>query len=358
MAHDDREDAGSAVPSLPSAAAPALDPAAPSPPHVSVMLHEVLAAFQPVQLRTYLDCTLGAGGHAAALAAAHPEMTTLLGIDVDPTAHGLAGPHVAAAVGAREGFQLRQLRGNYSDLRVLLSSVSSPPPRPDGILMDLGCSSMQFDTAERGFSFQRDGPLDMRMDPTAAMSAELLLNTASEAELGRILRDYGEEKLWRVVARRLVQAREQAPISTTLQLARAVGHTQIGGKGKGKGKGVHPATRTFQALRIAVNDELRRLEQALPDAIAALPPGGRLAVISFHSLEDRLVKHAFLRAAGRPTPEQEELTHGPGKFAFLEELEASRVAELVTRKPLLPGEQETAANPRARSAKLRVLQKL
>ncbi|KAG2497757.1 hypothetical protein HYH03_004029 [Edaphochlamys debaryana] len=351
------------VDSAPTAAptAPALSSAADYPyPHVPVMLHEVLAAFQPVHVGTYLDCTLGAGGHASEMVAAHPELRTVLGIDLDPTAHGLAEPRLRAAGEGREGFSVRLLRGNYGSVKPLLASVSSPPPSPDAILMDLGCSSMQFDTAERGFSFLREGPLDMRMDPTAALSAEEVLNTWSEAELGRILRDYGEEKLWKVVARRLVTARELEPIRTTTQLAKAVGQTQLGGKGgrKGGGKGIHPATRTFQALRIAVNDELRKLEQALPHAIEALAPGGRLAVISFHSLEDRLVKYAFLRAAGRPTPEDEHLTYGEGKYSFLDQLDASKVAELVTRKPVLPSDDETDSNPRARSAKLRVLQKL
>ncbi|PNH04008.1 Ribosomal RNA small subunit methyltransferase H [Tetrabaena socialis] len=353
----------------PPEAADGLASPAPDYPHVSVMLREVLAAFQPVALRVFLDGTLGAGGHSAALVAAHPEMRSLFGIDLDPTAHALAGPRIAAAAAGREEeLAVRLLHGNYRDLHTLLSTLSGPRPRPDGILLDLGVSSMQIDTAERGFSFMRDGPLDMRMDPSASISAEELLNSWSEADLGRIIRDYGEEKLWKVVAKRLVQARELEPIRTTHQLAKAVGHTQIGGKlgrggrgpgkGEGKGKGVHPATRTFQALRIAVNDELGKLEEALPYAIEALAPGGRLAVISFHSLEDRIVKHAFCRAIGKPTPEQEPLTYGPGKYDFLEALEASKVATLVTRKPSLPSDDECAANPRARSAKLRVLQKL
>ncbi|KAG2439914.1 hypothetical protein HYH02_010543 [Chlamydomonas schloesseri] len=353
--------AAAAAAAAASASPPAEEAAAYPYPHVPVMLREVLDAFAPLAVSSYLDCTLGAGGHASEMVAAHPELRTVYGIDVDPTAHALAEPRIRAAAAGRQGFELRLLRGNYRDLRPLLATVSSPPPQPSAILMDLGVSSMQIDTAERGFSFMREGPLDMRMDPSAALSAEEVLNTWSEAELGRIIRDYGEEKLWKVVARRLVQAREVEPIRTTTQLVRAVGQTQIGGKlGKGgKGaKGVHPATRTFQALRIAVNDELRRLEQALPDAIAALAPGGRLAVISFHSLEDRLVKHAFARATGRPTPEDEHRTYGADKFAFLDELEASRVAYLVTRKPVLPSGEETERNPRARSAKLRVLQKL
>ncbi|EFJ42715.1 hypothetical protein VOLCADRAFT_97159 [Volvox carteri f. nagariensis] len=301
------------------------------------MLNEVLDAFQPVTLNVYLDCTLGAGGHAAKIASAHPEMQMLLGIDLDPTAHVVAEPRIRAeAAGRSARLDVRLLRGNYRDLKRLLATVSTPSPRPNGILMDLGISSMQIDTADRGFSFMRDGPLDMRMDPTAALSAEEVLNTWSEAELGRIIRDFGEEKLWKVVARRIVQAREVAPIRTTQQLVKAVGQTQLVGKSprKASAKGIHPATRTFQALRIAVNDELQKLEKTLPDAIDALAPGGRLAVISFHSLEDRIVKHAFMRAAGRPTPEEENLVYGQDNAL------------------------ETEANARARSAKLRILQKL
>lgn len=328
-----------------------------------VLLQEVLQHFLPVNMRLYLDCTLGAGGHAVEVAKAHLELHTLLGIDLDPTAHRIAGERLQGALQGRAGVTTHLLRGNYSDLKPLLATVpgANLHGRVDGILMDLGVSSMQLDTADRGFSFLRDGPIDMRMDPSASTSAEEVLNTWSEAELGRIIRDYGEEKLWRVVARRIVAARESQPIRTTQQLASVIGQTQLS-RGKGatqrQGRGIHPSTRTFQALRIVVNDELRKLEQALPDAISALAPGGRLAVISFHSLEDRLVKHAFLRAAGRPTPEDEHLTYGPDKFDYLDRLEASAVVKQVTRKPVEAGEEEMAVNPRARSAKLRVVEKL
>eukprot|EP00775_Hariotina_reticulata_P014047 gene14047-14162_t len=171
-----------------------------------------------------------------------------------------------------------------------------------------------------------------------------LVNSAPEAELGRILRDYGEEKSWKAVARRIVTAREQQPIKTTQQLVAAIGQTQLWssssnkrGAGRGGGrKGIHPATRTFQALRIAVNDEIVRLEKALPAALSCLSPGGRLVVISFHSLEDRLVKHAFLTAAGRPTPAQESLVHGPDGWQVLDALAAAALGHLVTRKPITP----------------------
>jgi 16S rRNA (cytosine1402-N4)-methyltransferase len=198
----------------------------------------------------------------------------------------------------------------------------------------------------------------MRMGPGAGASAEEAVNGWSEAELGRALREYGEEKAWRVVARRIVAARGAAPLRTTAQLVAAIGDTVIrGGRrggGRGGGRGIHPATRTFQALRIAVNQETLRLEAALPAAIAALAPGGRLAAISFHSLEDRLVKHAFLAAAGRPTPDREAESYS---MEALEALAAGAVGAPLTRRPQLPSAAEAAANPRSRSAKLRVFEK-
>jgi len=341
-------------------------------PHVPVLLNEVLDAFKPLNVKVYVDGTLGAGGHASAMLSAHPELAVLVGIDLDPTAHKLARARLEGV--GRSDVTLHLMRGNYSEAeRFLLglppcstpsadaaatSDGSSLYGQVDAMLMDLGCSSMQLDTAERGFSFLRDGPIDMRMDPEARLSAEEIINTWSEPELGRIIRDYGEEKMWRQVARRIAAAREEEPIRMTSQLVQAIGYTQIksGGR-KGGGKQIHPATRTFQALRIAVNDELGQLEQALPAAISALAPGGRLAVISFHSLEDRVVKHAFAKAAGKPTPEEEHLTYGPDKYQFLDELEARAVGTLVTRKPVMATDAEAAMNPRSRSAKLRVLER-
>ena len=213
----------------------------------------------------------------------------------------------------------------------------------------------QIDTAERGFSFLRDGPIDMRMDPTAKLSAEDVVNTWSEAELGRILRDYGEERRWKAAAKRMVLARALAPLRTTAQLVEAMAPV-LGMPG---GKGIHPATRLFQALRIAVNGELAAVEAALPVAIDALAPGGRLAVISFHSLEDRIVKHLFRDAAGKAPPPDE----GPVRGWQAPPLRAGppppppRVA-LLTSKPVVADEEESRTNPRARSAKLRVIEKL
>ncbi|WIA35005.1 hypothetical protein OEZ86_003501 [Tetradesmus obliquus] len=320
-------------------------------------------------IEVYVDCTLGAGGHMEGMMQQHPELQTAVGIDVDPVAHSIAAERLAPLLGRPGAPTLHQLRGNYSDVLSLLSGCAAAGGplvgRVDAMLMDLGVSSMQLDSAGRGFSFMADGPIDMRMDPGAALSAEELVNAAPEAELCRILRDYGEEKAWRAVARRIVTAREAGPITTTQQLVQVVGQTQLrgssssGGKRRGgsSGRGIHPATRTFQALRIAVNDEIVRLEQALPAAISCLSPGGRLAVISFHSLEDRAVKHAFLAAAGRPTPEQEALVSGPDGWRVLDSLAAAAQGRLITRKPLPAGPEEVAANPRSRSAKLRVFER-
>ncbi|KAI8464647.1 MAG: MraW methylase family-domain-containing protein [Monoraphidium minutum] len=338
-------------------------------PHVSVLLDEVLQAFSGRQVKVYVDCTLGAGGHAVAMMRQHPEMAHLAGIDLDPLAHRLAGARLerarADAGRGADAPALHLLHGNYSQVQGLLQGLpcGSLAGRVDAMVMDLGVSSMQLDTAERGFSFAADGPLDMRLDPGGPLSAADAVNGWSEARLGRVLLEYGEERAWKLVARRIVEAREVAPILTTQQLVAAVGQTIFrpkggsgGGRGGKGGRQIHPATRTFQALRIAVNDELGQLEAALPAALGCLSPGGRLAVISFHSLEDRLVKHAFLRAAGRPTPDQEALTHGPGGMAALDALRAAAVGDAVTRKPLAAGPCEVAANPRARSAKLRLFE--
>ncbi|KAJ9529825.1 hypothetical protein QJQ45_022231, partial [Haematococcus lacustris] len=358
----------------------------------------------------YVDGTLGAGGHASAILSHHPvratgpellgvELRVLVGIDQDPNSHSLA--QVRLLPMQRPGLTMHFMQGNYrplpplapglgcsqvGDLLRSLPLPSSAAPigpdssggsssgssnsgssgqampagalwgRVDGMLLDLGVSSMQLDMAERGFSFMRDGPLDMRMDPASALTAEEVVNSWSEAELGRILRTYGEEKLWRQVAHRIVQARQEGPLRSTQQLAQAVGQTRVGGP-RGS-KGIHPATRTFQAIRIAVNDELGNLERAIPEAISCLASGGRLAVISFHSLEDRVVKQAFARAAGKTSSEDEHLAYGRHKLSYRDALEAGATAQLLTRSPLVPGAAEAQSNPRSRSAKLRVLQRL
>jgi len=282
-----------------------------------------------------------------------------VGVDQDAAAHALAQPRCAAA--AHAGTALRFVRSNFSALPAALAESPAAPPL-SGALFDLGMSSMQVDTAARGFSFQRDGPLDMRMGGGATASAEELLASASEEELGRILREYGEERRWRPLARRLVQARfEGEPLRRTVQLAQlcaaVVGHAP---RAAGGGRAIHPATRTFQALRIAVNGELAALQAALPACLAALEPGGRLAVISFHSLEDRIVKNAFRAAAGKAPPADGEVFRGRGAFSSARGAAAPPppTVRLVTAKPLVADEAEAHANARARSAKLRVCEKL
>ncbi|UYN91525.1 MAG: 16S rRNA (cytosine(1402)-N(4))-methyltransferase RsmH [Anaerolineales bacterium] len=304
------------------------------PAHLSVLYKETLEAIAPQPGGRYVDGTLGAGGHAwGLLEGSHPD-GQLLGLDVDPAALALATQRLAPF---GERAHIRQ--GSYADLAQHLAALGWGAV--DGILLDLGASSMQFDQAERGFSFQKEGPLDMRFNPSAGRSAADLVNTLPEGELADLLYEYGEERQSRRVAKAIVAAR---PLHTSTELAGVVAKA-LGGKRTG----VHPATRSFQALRIAVNSELDAVAQVLPQAVAALKPGGRLAVISFHSLEDRLVKQYF-RQESRDCicpPGQPVCTCG--HTASLREL---------TRKPVQPGEQEIQANPRSRSARLRVVVRL
>ncbi|KAL2651618.1 hypothetical protein R1flu_019746 [Riccia fluitans] len=294
-------------------------------PHVPVLLKEVVGYFEGRRLLNYVDCTLGAGGHACAVLSAHPEMETFIGLDVDPTAHAEAQPRLQQMVKAlsfsSSSPKLHFIRTNFRNIKTALRDLSPDllDRGVDGILMDLGMSSMQVNEGERGFSFMREGPVDMRMDPTASLKAEEILNTWPEAEVGRILRDYGDERRWRHIARKIVQARLSGGIHTTSKLVEVIGGSSFTRTGKG-GRlkpGLHPATRSFQALRIAVNDELKALEVALSDAFSCLSSGGRLQVISFHSLEDRMVKQFFLNAAGLQKQSGEgdtqEYTHIPGE---------------------------------------------
>ncbi len=297
--------------------------------HIPVLLQNVLTAFDCCEMSVFFDGTVGAGGHAAALLQAHPEITRYMGLDQDPVALALADKCLASW---SRKIELKQ--GNFADLDQIFGDT-----KIDGILLDIGVSSMQLDTPERGFSFRHEAPLDMRMDPEGSLTAEIVLNTWSEKEIARVIRDLGEEPQWRLAARVIVEDR---PFHTTLELANLLSRVL-----KGK-PGIHPATRVFQALRICVNRELEVLQMALNKAIHLLNPGGRIAVISFHSLEDRIVKETFREWAS----DKASKAGRPGLF-----LDKTPLASILTKKPVEASEEELLINPRARSAKLRVAEK-
>ena len=288
---------------------------------------------------TIVDATFGAGGHASLLCGELAGRGKLIAIDRDPDARPFFRQFQA---GCRA--QTRFLRGDFD---VVLGQLAGNGVRADAILLDLGVSSMQIDRPERGFSYATDAPLDMRMDPDSEPSARELVNEESERELTRIFKDYGEERYARQIARAIGRRRRDQPFERTGELVETIKAAIPAPARFGDG---HPAKRVFQALRIAVNDELGSFEAALPTALEMLRPGGRLAVISFHSLEDRIVKQALAGAAGSPV----ELPH---RLPVDPPAKASTVAVL-TRRPERPSEAEVAANPRAESAKLRAAEKL
>ncbi len=301
--------------------------------HRPVLYHEIIHALSPQRGGHYVDATLGAGGHAWGILQASAPEGLLLGMDVDPRALELAGEYLADF-----GSRAILVRASYTSLAEQLAALGWQ--YVEGIVLDLGVSSMQLDTPQRGFSFQTDAPLDMRFDPRNPVRAADLVNELSESELADLLSRYGEEHRARQVARAIVGAR---PLETTTQLARVV----AGVTGSGR-PGMHPATRTFQALRIAVNHELDALEEFLPEAVSVLAPGGRLAVISFHSLEDRIVKHYFRRESQDCIcpPRQPVCTCGH-----------RAVINIVNKQIIRPDETEVKENPRSRSARLRVVEK-
>ena len=299
--------------------------------HVSVMMGEVVEWLRPRPGACLVDATVGVGGHAAALLAAAPD-TSLLGLDRDPTALARARDALRTY---EERVDLRQ--ANFVDAGAILAEKGWDAA--DAILLDLGVSSLQLDTAERGFAFQHEGPLDMRMDPSGVLTAAEIVNHWPESGLARLIAEYGEERRARAVARAVVRAR---PLDTTGQLAAVVS----GVLGRGR-PGIHPATRTFQAMRIAVNDELGGLDRFLADGYRLLRPEGRLAVLSYHSLEDRRVKTAFRRWAA-------DCLCPPGLAQCA--CGWSAKVRLLTRRPIRPGAAEVARNPRARSARLRVVE--
>lgn len=301
--------------------------------HLPVLLEETVSALRPVHGRRIVDGTLGGGGHTSVLLRHGAEV---VGFDRDPDA-------IAAAKDRCADYKDRfvALRSNFCRFGEILAEIGLS--KVDGVLFDLGVSSHQLDTPERGFSFQHDGPLDMRMNPNAPLTAADLVNSADEAELKRIFQEFGEERASKKIAHAIVEARRDSAFETTAQLAGLIE------KIKPRRGRIHPATNVFQALRIEVNDEMGALHAGLEAAVEWLKPGGRLAVITFHSLEDRIVKN-FMRDRSRQLldrPEWPEPRPNPD-YAL----------KLVQRKAVKPSKVETAENPRARSAKLRVAERV
>lgn len=311
----------------------------PEAPHRPVLLFEAVDLLDPSRGGLFVDATLGLGGHSEAILEASPD-TRVLGIDLDREAIRLASERLA-----RFGTRFRAAHANFREIERVLGEAGET--RADGILADLGVSSLQFDSPERGFSFRHDAPLDMRMDAGGAgETAAELLERLPEEEIARVIYEYGEERKSRRIARWIVERRERGePLRTTAELAglvaRAVGYK--------RGDRIHPATRTFQALRIAVNGELEGLGAFVEKAVDLLQTRGRLAVISFHSLEDRVVKHTLRRLSGQCECDRRVPVCACG---------ARKAVEILTRRPLTPNDQELDDNPRARSAKLRACLKL
>ncbi|MBP8863663.1 MAG: 16S rRNA (cytosine(1402)-N(4))-methyltransferase RsmH [Anaerolineae bacterium] len=304
--------------------------------HLPVLLAEVLTGLAVTSGGTYIDGTVGGGGHAAALLEASAPDGRLLGLDRDPQAVARAQARLQPF-----GSRVRLIHASYAALEITAHREGFFPA--DGVLLDLGFSSYQVDDPQRGFAFRHEGPLDMRFDPTAGgPTAGELVNGLPESELAALLWRYGEEPRSRAIARAIVAAR---PIHSTAQLAGVI----VAATGRTGTRSLHPATRSFQALRIAVNGELEALETALPQALNVLRAGGRLAVITFHSLEDRSVKRFFQQGVHPCTCPPEAPVCTCGRQPTL---------RLITRKPLTPGAAELAANPRSRSAKLRVVEKI
>jgi 16S rRNA (cytosine1402-N4)-methyltransferase len=301
--------------------------------HVPVLLNEVVDYLAPRPGGRYLDCTFGGGGHTHALLVAHSSIR-VVALDRDPEAE-----ERALTMSATNNTRLVFHRFDFGALASLGETGFS------GILFDLGVSSFQLDDPNRGFSFRRESPLDLRMDPDSGLPASAWLETASEEGLVRAIRNYGEERRWRAVVSAIIKARGSGRLATTTGFSSLI-ESALPGYRRNE-KRIHPATRTFQGIRIALNDELGALERALPAAFERLDPGGVLCVISFHSLEDRMVKRFFRLKAGVAVDASDGLPN---------QLRSSE-ASLLTRKPIAPSEAEIEANPRSRSSRLRILQK-
>ena len=305
--------------------------------HISVLLREACDALQPEHGRVFVDGTFGRGGHSRELLRLMPADARLIAIDRD----------AAAAESAREISDSRFtfIAAQFGDITQALAGVGVGLNQVDGLLLDIGVSSPQLDDASRGFSFMRDGPLDMRMDQSCGLSAADWIATAPLNDIAEVIRDYGEERFAQRIATAIVEARERQPVERTVQLAQIVEKAV-----SARWSGQHPATKTFQAIRIHTNQELQELRMALSAALPLLAPGGRLAVICFHSLEDRMVKLWMRELAGR-TPEDPRLRHLP--------VVTTRAALIkLVGRDIAPCDAEVRANPRSRSARLRVAEKL
>jgi 16S rRNA (cytosine1402-N4)-methyltransferase len=305
--------------------------------HIPVMLDECLEGLAIKPNGIYVDGTLGNGGHAEAILERLTDGGKLIGFDRDADAIERVRERFKDEVGGR----VTLIHDNYANMTTQLDQLGID--KIDGLLLDLGVSSFQLDDAERGFSFQQDAPIDMRMDQTRGQTAAELVRTADEQELANLIYQYGEDRASRRIARAIVEARGKVQIDTTRQLADIVERA----KGGRKGRRIHPATQTFQALRMAVNDELEGIEQVLQQMVGRMVEGGRMAVLTFHSLEDRLVKQFFKRHVPR-----EESLHQGGVRRVYEE----PAVHWIWKKPLIASEEEQRINPRSRSAKLRTVE--
>ena len=303
-------------------------------PHISVLYQEVLDTLNPIPGGRYVDGTIGAGGHSRGILELSSPDGKLLGFDRDPEALALANNHLVEF-----GDRVELIQDSYSNLKLHLNNRNWHDI--DGILLDLGLSSMQLDTPERGFSFRNHGPLDMRFDPDQPFSAADIINNYSREDLANLIYEFGEEKSSRKIADVIIANR---PLESTKDLADLI----AGAIGRSSRK-THPATQTFQALRIAVNDELKALVAFLPQALDALKPGGRLAVIAFHSLEDRLVKQFFRKESSDCIC--------PSEIPICVCHHVAQIRE-ISRRPIRPEEKEINQNPRSRSAKLRIAEKI
>jgi 16S rRNA (cytosine1402-N4)-methyltransferase len=309
-------------------------------PHRPVLLQETLKYLVPERGGLFVDCTVGLGGHSEAILKSSPD-TRILGLDLDPAALEYSLQRLAPF-----GKRFRAVQANFRKIETVLSEAGESDAA--GILVDLGVSSLQFDSPERGFSFRFDAPLDMRMDPTTGPTAADLLQQLPEAEIARIIFEFGEERHSRRIAHRIVERREQGqPVTTTAELAELVQGAV--GRGGRKRQQIHPATRTFQALRIAVNNELDGLGEFIETAVDLLEPEGRFVAISFHSLEDRIVKRELRRLSGH--------CECPPRLPVCS-CGARKAIEILTRRPVTASAAEVDENPRARSAKLRAGRKL